>query len=275
MEIKILGTVAPYCKDGKYCPGYFIKTKNEKILLDCGNGITNLLNMEEDLENMTIIISHFHPDHYGDLLSLAPVVDLYHKFGYLSHKVKLYLPKTKNEKIEERYTDADNWSASRMVEKPMIDERFIKNIGENHYFEVEEYSENYQIRVGNLNISFCKTLHPLDTYAVKVEDKTGVIVYSADTGYEEDHLVSFAWGADIFLCESSFLKGQMRQTNDHLYAHEAGKLAKKANVNQLILTHFWPEIDKNLYVAEAKEYFENTIAAEEGKVLTLTKIKMS
>lgn len=269
MEIKILGTVAPYCKNGKYCPGYLITSEKEKILLDCGNGITNLLNMEKDLENMTIIISHVHHDHYGDLLSLAPTVDLYHKFGIIDKEVTLYIPTENYENVKEYYTDDDGWGASRTVLKPTIDDELLRNIGKNHYFMVKEYNERDEIRIGNININFYKTLHPVNTYAVKIQDKTGTIVYSADTGYEEDRLVNFAKESDIFICESTFLKGQLRVTNNHLYASEAAKLTQKANVKQLVLTHFWPEIEKELYVQEASEFFENTIAAEEGMVLKL------
>ena len=58
-----------------------------------------------------------------------------------------------------------------------------------------------------------------------------------------------------------------------MYAYEAAEIAKTANVTQLLLTHFYPEISKELYVKEAKEIFENTTAAEEGKVLKLGGIK--
>ena len=44
---------------------------NNKILLDCGNGITRNLNFPEDLNNLTIIISHLHRDHYSDIFSIA------------------------------------------------------------------------------------------------------------------------------------------------------------------------------------------------------------
>jgi ribonuclease BN (tRNA processing enzyme) len=43
-------------------------------------------------------------------------------------------------------------------------------------------------------------------------------------------------------------------------------IAKEAGVKKLLLTHFWPEIDKQKYVDEAKDIFENVHAAEEGKV---------
>jgi ribonuclease BN (tRNA processing enzyme) len=42
-----LGTVSPYCKDDKNCPGFLIEINDKRILLDCGSGITRLLNMQK------------------------------------------------------------------------------------------------------------------------------------------------------------------------------------------------------------------------------------
>ena len=52
-------------------------------------------------------------------------------------------------------------------------------------------------------------------------------------------------------------------------AYDAGVLAKKSNSKQLLLTHFWPEEDKKLYLEEAKQIFKNVVVAEEGKMLVL------
>ena len=104
-------------------------------------------------------------------------------------------------------------------------------------------------------------------------DKDKTFVYSGDTGYKENLLSGFAKDADILLCESTFLRGQTRLHDNHLYAYEAATIAKDANVKKLILTHFFPEIEKEEYVNEAKEIFENTTAAEEGKILKLGGIK--
>lgn len=254
MELKILGSVAPYCKEGKNCPGYLIKTENEKILLDCGNGITNYLDMENDLANLTIFISHYHPDHYSDLSSIAEAIDLFHRFGIIEKKVKLYLPKLYHEKYQ-------------INEK--TNEKYVKQLASNHFFDIYEYHENSHILLGNTRISFYQTLHPTDTYAVKIKNQEGYIVYSADTDYDLG-LVDFYQNADILLCEASLLRNQEKKCQ-HLYAYEAAKLAKKSKVKQLILTHFWPEIDRENYVNEAKEYFKNTVAAKEGKIFQLTK----
>ena len=104
-------------------------------------------------------------------------------------------------------------------------------------------------------------------------DKDKTFVYSGDTGYQGNSLVRLAEDADILLCEATFLRGQTRLTDNHLYAYEAAKIAKQANVRQLVLTHFFPEIDKELYVQEARTIFENTESAEEGNVLKLGGIK--
>ena len=54
-------------------------------------------------------------------------------------------------------------------------------------------------------------------------------------------------------------------------AYEAGILANKSKAQKLLLTHFWPEEDKKLYLEEAKQNFENVEVAEEGKKLILIK----
>ena len=52
-------------------------------------------------------------------------------------------------------------------------------------------------------------------------------------------------------------------------AFAAGNVAKEAKAKQLLLTHFWPEEDKKLYLEEAKLIFPNVEVAEEGKKLVL------
>ncbi len=249
MKLKILGSVAPHCNEKNNCPGYLLETAIGGILLDCGNGITKVLNLEKDIDKINyIIISHAHKDHYGDLLSVSESLPLYQKFGYLTHQIHLLLPK-----------------ANKKGEKILLDDEYLREIGKRKEFITTEYNEEKNFKIKNIEISFYMTRHPLNTYAIKVKEGNDVFVYSADTGYDEN-MVEFIKEANIFLCESSFLKGQNREENAHLFAHEAGKLAKKGKVDKLILTHFWPNIEHERYLEEAQEEFFNTEAAEEGKV---------
>ena len=48
IAITPLGTISPYPKGDKNCPGFLVQYNNNNILLDCGSGITRLLNFPQD-----------------------------------------------------------------------------------------------------------------------------------------------------------------------------------------------------------------------------------
>lgn len=239
ITITPLGTVSPYPKGTNNCPGFLIKYNGSNLLLDCGSGISRLMNMEEDLKNLSIIITHDHIDHYSDLGPLAYASYTYHNLGLLKEKIKVY---------------------SRLINLS-----YIKDI---HYFDFYNFTNEFN----EAKLSYLKNIHDVPCYSTKITTKEGIqIVYTSDTGYNAN-LINFAKDVDLLICESTFLKGQGGSPN-HLYAFEAGKIAKLANVKKLMLTHFWPEIPKKEYIEEAKEYFENVIAANEGETLTLRRKK--
>ena len=248
MNLKVLGCLSPYSKGNDNCPGYLIEDDKYKIMLDCGNGCTNNLNMNEDLKNMIIIISHLHNDHYGDLLSMAYTSYVYYNLGIINDYIKVYIPypKSKGEKLI--YDYLLSFKESKL--------KFIL------------YDENTKIRHGNMNVAFKGANHSITTYYIKVSNKYVKLVYSADTGYS-DSLIEFSTSADLLICETTFLKLQVKSTNYHLNTIEAGTIAKKANVKLLLITHFWPEIDKKEYLNETKEVFDLTTVAESNKVIQL------
>lgn len=88
-----LGTVYPYTKENMNCPGFLVEYNGKKILLDCGNGITRLLNFPKDLKDLSVIITHYHKDHFGDIGALQYTSYVYHNLGLLDKKIKIYLPK--------------------------------------------------------------------------------------------------------------------------------------------------------------------------------------
>lgn len=248
MKVKILGSVSPYLKGKKNCPGYMITKNDSKILLDCGNGITRLMKFPKDIINLNIIVSHLHKDHYGDLLTLAYATYVYHKLGMLQDKINVYLPDVSNDKEE-------------------IDYNYLINF-RHHYLNFISYNEDDIINIDDIKISFVKNPHPVSTYSIKLESNGKVLVYSSDTGYENNTLVTFARGADLLICEATYLLSQ--KTGDtHLTAYEASMIAKDCGVKKLLLTHFWPEINSKEYLKEAKKVFKNVASAKEGKVIKL------
>lgn len=269
-EVKVtpLGTVAPYCKDDKNCPGFLIENESQKYLIDCGNGVTSLMHFPEDLENLNVIISHLHPDHYGDLSSLAQTVLVYKRLGlYKDLFLSVYVPDNDSYTVTEHSLDSDGWGISNEVTKHLPDYEYIKHLEKNNPIHVRGYN-SLNIDNNDVKITSLRVPHDLSSNAIKLLIDGFTIVYSSDTGTKND-LRHFAKDADLFICESTFLQGQYRQTDSHLYANEAAEIARDANVKTLMLTHFWPEIDKKEYKKEAEKVFKNTIVAEEGKTLTL------
>lgn len=265
LSVKVLGSVSPYCKGDTNCPGFLVEDGINKIMLDCGNGVSRLLEFPDDLNNLNIIISHLHKDHYGDLLSIGYASYVYHKLGFLKERIPVYIPyESSPTEIRE---DGWAWSCGEVL----TDFKYLTNFGDEHYLKFITYSDFNKIELNDINISFSLNPHPIKTYSIKIESPDGNLVYSGDTGYLGNTLEKFANNTDLLICEATFLKGQIRSENNHLFAYEAAEIARLAKVKKLLLMHFWPEIDKQKYVNEAKEIFENTEAAEEGKKMVLRK----
>jgi ribonuclease BN (tRNA processing enzyme) len=250
MILKVLGTVSPHCHKDKNCPGYLVTTSTSTILLDCGNGITRNLNYPEDIQNLTIIISHLHRDHYSDLFSIAYDTYVYHNLGLLTNKVKVYIPKPTSK-------------------EELLDYQILTNLGEEQYLEIIPYQQQDIIQIGSSTITFSPNPHSIPSYSIKIKEQDKSIVYSGDTGYIGNTIEKFAAGSNLLICESTFLKGQTKKKDYHLYAHEAAQIAVSANVDKLLLTHFWPDIDKELYLQEAIPLFKKTLIAQENMVLNL------
>lgn len=242
MKLKILGSVSPYSKLDKNCIGYLITDKSNKILLDCGSGVTRLMNFPSDLENLTIIISHLHKDHYADLAAIAYASYTYHNLGLLEKKIDVYIP-------------SDN---------SLEDYNYLMNYGKENYFNIHTFTEKSSIDIGGINITFCQTKHPVLTFAINVTKDDIKISYTADTGYD-DKLSLFCKEANILISDASFLEEQKKDNNAHLSAKEAALIAKDGNVQKLVLSHLFPEIDKSCYLKEAQSIFKNVEVAIENK----------
>ena len=271
LSVKVLGSVSPYCKGDKNCPGFLLEYDNRKIMFDCGNGTSRLLNFPDDLNNLTVLISHLHPDHYGDILNIAQAAYVFKQHNLLKNNIKVYIPcKDIQEGFGQRIMRFEGfYTEPKTIHIP--DYVLIKKLESFYPVEVIGY-DHISINEKNFSIRTEKVSHPVYSYAFRMDTEEGSIVYSSDTG-PENNLIEFATGADLFICESTFLIKNLRINNDHLYTIEAAHIAKAANVKKLLLTHFWPEFPKELYLNEAKQIFENTEVAEEGKKLLLKKKK--
>ncbi|MBE5821320.1 MAG: MBL fold metallo-hydrolase [Clostridiales bacterium] len=243
-----LGTVSPYCKQNMNCPCFLIKYENNNILLDCGNGITRLMNFPTDLDNLHVFVSHFHKDHYGDLGAIQYASFVYHNLGVTKQPIKIYLPE-----------NDFNFSKQEILSN---------NEAYANYYDI---SEGKEYIIGDLKVSFHNNnSHTIETFTIKVETADFKVVYTSDVGNTNiEGLAKFCNNADLLICESSFLKKHNSNSKTHLTAYDAANIAKQANVKKLLLTHFWPEENKKEYLREAKSVYKRTKVAKEGKKIVL------
>ena len=251
MRLKVLGTQSPVCKEGHNCPGFFIQDGNNRILLDCGSGTHSLLSYPNDLQNLSVIISHLHRDHYNDIYNLQYGSFVFHNQKRIEKPIDVYMPETPVEKVNDVKGEKEAYA---------------------RYYSIDE---NTRLKIGDIDISFCRTDHPLETYAIKLKSGDKNIVYTSDTSYSAtDRITEFAQNADLLICESSLLREHgFPEINSHLTAEQAAQIAKQANVKGLALTHFWLEEDIQKYVDEAKSVFSNVIALREGQIIDIPIIK--
>lgn len=272
MEVKTLGSVSPYSNGNKNGVGYLVKDGKYKVLLDAGSGITRLMNMDEDLNDLIIKISHLHVDHFEELFALAYASFVRHNLGYLDERIKVYLPGPDYYYETKYYGDNQSGWGQGKVKKEIPVHVLLNHI--ENYLEFIIYDENKEIKHGNMIITSSKNPHDVKCYSTKINNGEISVVYSGDTGFIGNSLETFSKNADLLICESTFLKGQKRCGNNHLYAYESGLIANRANVKELMLTHFWPEIDKQKYVDEATKEFGGPIRpSTEGEVIKLGGIK--
>lgn len=253
MKLKVLGTQSPINTVGHHCPGFFIEDKNNRILLDCGSGTHSLLTYPNDLQNLSVIISHLHRDHYNDIYNLQYGSFVFHNQKRIEKPIDIYMPRTPVEKVEDIRGETIAYA---------------------NYHSIDESTK---LKIGEIDISFCRTDHPIETYAVKLQEGDRSIVYTSDTSYSaKDRIVDFARNTDLLICESSLLKEYgFPKINSHLTAEQAAEIAKQANVKGLALTHFWPEEDVQRYVNEAKMIFKNVVALKEGQIIDISMMKQS
>lgn len=68
IRLEVLGTKSPFATPSYACPSYLLTCGEEKLLLDCGSGSRRFFDFN-NLDNLNILISHLHRDHYNDLFN--------------------------------------------------------------------------------------------------------------------------------------------------------------------------------------------------------------
>ncbi|WP_046175401.1 MBL fold metallo-hydrolase [Domibacillus indicus] len=242
MNVTILGCWGGFPKVNEASSGYLIEQDGFKLLVDCGSAVlSKLQNHLKPAQLNAVIVSHYHADHIADI-------------GVLQHALLIdsFTDKTKSETLPIYGHDEDEGFQALTY----------KNITKGIAYDPEK-----ELKTGPFSISFFKTDHPAPCYAMKIKTENDTVVYTADTAYSEE-LSSFARGADVLLAESNFYKGMDGASAGHMTSEQAGRIAREASINTLVLTHLPHFGNLEQLVSEASEQFDGTIllAAENMEI---------
>jgi ribonuclease BN (tRNA processing enzyme) len=169
-----------------------------------------------------VVVTHFHLDHWGDLVSWVWGA-LY--LGGL-RRPALWVPPEGRARLE-RF--------GGLLGFPDMFERV---------FAVAEYTPGVAFTAGGCSVSASAVPHyEAGSHALRVSAGGRTLVYSGDSAPAPE-LVSAAEGADLFLCEATLLSAELDyRPRGHLSLDEACATFEASGAKRLLVTHRPAELD--------------------------------
>lgn len=242
-EVVVLGSSGTFPTAENAATGFLLRSGGWDVWLDAGTGtFANLQRHADYFQVKAVVLSHFHLDHILD------VYPFYYGLRYSvgapgPMKLKIYAPKGARERLE-----------------PLAGSGGAYHNGFEDFLEFEVVQAGDRLSIGPFSFEFFKTLHPVETLAMRIEAAGRHLAYTADTGSTPD-LVQVAQGADLLIAEASIQKPDEKMAEVHMTAEEAGRLAQQAGVSRLVLNHIVPGLDPALSIEQAKGQFDGEVIA--------------
>ena len=276
---------------------YLFRWNEEGLLFDPGEGTQRqfiFANVAPTTVNR-IFVSHFHGDHCLGLGSMLMRLNL----DKITHPVHVYYPASHQKNYEYLKYGCVYHQTIKIIEHPVSEDGLVE---ESDKFKIEAFFLDHGIdsigwritekdkikfdkdklkknnivgtdvreieKKGSINIDG-KTTKLEDVSWVKKGETISVIL---DSRYTKK-MVECAKDAKILLIESTYLDmhKQFAQEYMHMTAKQAATVAKDANVDQLVLTHFSARYnDLDLFENEAKEIFKNVEIAIDFKKINFS-----
>lgn len=242
-----VGVGGAYARPGEAQSAYLVRAGDVAVCLDLGAGALNRLQAEIAPERLSaIVISHLHPDHCADLFSLR----VYMSWGPgLGHRVRVLGPPGLRDRLA-AFAGSDGW-----------DDAFA--------FEALR-GPSGRVEIGGLWISWAEVPHTPPTFAIRVDAGAASVTYGADCAPNEA-LVRLAAGTQLLVAECSHGAEPLPPAPIHLSGREAGEIASRAGAGRLLLTHCYPEHDRDAALALARASFSGRVGwARQGEAVDVS-----
>ncbi len=300
-DVTILGSNSAIPAHGRFLTSQVLNVSEQLYLIDCGEG-TQWRLQEYHIKKSKIneiFISHIHGDHIFGLIGLLTSYSLSKR----TEPMKIFSPKGLEEIIRVQL-NVIGVELSYPFHFIDLDATSSRTIFEDKLIEV--ITIPLQHRIATCGFLFKEKLRPLniipsiiEEYNIPIEKikeiKSGAdlkllngdvvpnkeltypptgrrtFAFCSDTVYSES-IVPLIKNVDLLYHESTFLHdmAQLAEETMHSTAKQAAKIAKKANVGQLIIGHYSSRYkDLTLFLEEAQRTFPNTVLGIEGKTISI------
>lgn len=243
-----IGVGAAYAPAGEAQSAYVVSSGETAVCLDLGAGALNRLQTHVAPERLAaIVISHHHPDHCVDLFSLC----IYMAFGVgRGRRLRLIGPEGLIDRLAAFTGDRTLWDACFAFE-PLDETGGPRDLG------------------GGMRLTWTEVPHTPPTYALRIDMGGASVTYGADCAPNEA-LVALARGSGVLIAECSHGPGPLPADPIHLSATEAADIATRADARRLLLTHCYPEHDRDEALRIARAGFSGPVgwARQDGMVIT-------
>ncbi|MEN2466668.1 MBL fold metallo-hydrolase [Ornithinibacillus sp. JPR2-1] len=238
MKLTVIGYWGGFPAPGSATSSYLLEKDGFSLLIDVGSGaLSRLQQFKHVLDIDAVILSHYHHDHVADIGVL--------QYAWL---VQSYV--VGNKDILPIYAHIEDKEG---FEK--LTHEFTEGIA---------YNPTETLTVGPFQIDFLKTKHPVPCYGMRITDGEKVLVYTADTSFQEKW-ISFSRDADVLITDCNFYEDQDGSQAGHMTSKEGATIAREANVKELILSHLPQYGNRQELVEQASKVFAGSIhLAEEG-----------
>ena len=219
MRLTVVGSSPAWPNPGGAQSGYLLEGDGQRLLLDCGPGVLPKLREKESWPQVdAIAITHFHLDHWGDLvpwvwgLKFGPAADL--------EPPELWVPPGGAETLATL--------GEQLGARDMFDDTF----------RMHEYAADEPFEAAGFTVVPKRVLHyKMLAFGFRVSRNGTVLAYSGDSG-PDPHLVELARGAELFVCEATLVAPDPEGgTRGHLAVVEALEAFEQSGAKRLLLTH--------------------------------------
>lgn len=237
LDLDIIGAGPAFSdRPGAAGAAYLVRCDTTAVLLDLGQGaFPRLANLLDPGALDAVLISHLHPDHFIDLVSLRH----YLRWGPgHPRRGRVVAPAGLDERLDALHAEPGFTAAALDVEA------LVTGV----------------TPIGSMAVAAARVTHTTDSYGFRVSRDQGPgIVYSGDCGRAED-LEPLIRPGDALLCEVSFGPGPVPPDTAHLDGPSIAALATRTGAGQVLLTHLLMGFDEIETVASVRARYAGPVA---------------